>query len=197
MKSRAWRSAAATLGCHRSTMNTTRGPSSGAPEGWKRTVRAGRHLPSATAVNSCLLGTQGHGACSSLPGLLWDLRIPEARPPCSSILDMCREWLLRHSGLPRPARSCASQSRSRFDWKQQLLFSHFLLTLPCVEQLCLMLSCHGRLMPGNPGELERNRPLQEGGGTIQQSSEAGPLLACQHRAAAGLQTEQGRDWGNS
>lgn len=33
MKSRACRSAAATCGCHRSTMNTTRGPSSAAPGG--------------------------------------------------------------------------------------------------------------------------------------------------------------------
>lgn len=33
MKSSAWRSAAATLGCQRSTMKTTRGPSSGGP-GW-------------------------------------------------------------------------------------------------------------------------------------------------------------------
>lgn len=41
-------------------------------------------------------------------------------------------------------------------WKQQLLFSHSLHALPCVEQLCLMLSCHGQLMPANPGELERN-----------------------------------------
>lgn len=41
-------------------------------------------------------------------------------------------------------------------WKQQLLFSHSLHALPCVEQLRLMLSCHGRLMPVNPGELERN-----------------------------------------
>lgn len=33
MKSRAWRSAAATLGCHKSTMKTTRGPSSAEPGG--------------------------------------------------------------------------------------------------------------------------------------------------------------------
>lgn len=36
IKSRAWRSAAATLGCQRSTMNTARGPSSGGPGGAKR-----------------------------------------------------------------------------------------------------------------------------------------------------------------
>lgn len=33
-KSRAWRSAPATLGCQRSTMKTTRGPSSGEPEAY-------------------------------------------------------------------------------------------------------------------------------------------------------------------
>lgn len=36
IKSRAWRSAAATLGCQRSTMNTARGPSSAGPGGAKR-----------------------------------------------------------------------------------------------------------------------------------------------------------------
>lgn len=38
IKSRAWRSAAATLGCQRSTMNTARSPSSGEPGGAKRRV---------------------------------------------------------------------------------------------------------------------------------------------------------------
>lgn len=38
MKSRAWRSAAATLGCHKSTMKTTRGPSSAEPS-WNAVCR--------------------------------------------------------------------------------------------------------------------------------------------------------------
>lgn len=44
MKSRACRSAAATLGCHRSTMKTTRGPSSAEPGGGRR-ERRGSNRP--------------------------------------------------------------------------------------------------------------------------------------------------------
>jgi hypothetical protein len=74
MKSRACRSAAATLGCHKSTMKTTRGPSSAAPvEGEARgqvaqalavpshPVRRPPFLDSAGQVASCDSGQRGWG----------------------------------------------------------------------------------------------------------------------------------------
>lgn len=46
-------------------------------------------------------------------------------------------------------------------WEQQLLFSHSLHTLPCVKQLCLLLLCHRRLLPVNPGELKQSGLRQQ------------------------------------
>lgn len=105
MKSRAWRSAAATLGCHRSTMKTTRGPSSGAPAGME---------------------TLGEG--TEEPPQHWELRaasstwrIPEARPLFAGASWVC---------AGRASLALLPNPTAGLRWKQQLLFSHSLHTLP-------------------------------------------------------------------
>lgn len=55
MKSRACRSAAATCGCHRSTMKTTRGPSSAEPgegRGGRRERRGSKHPQARTPAET-------------------------------------------------------------------------------------------------------------------------------------------------